>query len=287
MKAVVGEEALSSEEKVRLSLPLLPSVGLSVPPFALFDLTIADLPPFLHVQLALEFLGRFENEFVNQGINENRTIFESLDLAWSLLRTFPREQLNRIPKKVLDEVRCPVPFPLLSLCHLSYCPTTSLPMPYYLSTMLTLAPLSCNSTTPAKPPSVRKSSPPPTKPPLHRMLFPLVHLFLSPSFPLVVLCRRCYVFFLLAVLPFRLFLLKGDAYCFTASAPYCYLYFIRLRLACRCGKDERSGVDVVPPRANGEATQSTFALLPFLNFSLPSTTISSTVRFPPRPYSRY
>jgi len=24
-------------------------------------------------------------------------------LAWSLLRLFPREQLNRIPKKVLDE----------------------------------------------------------------------------------------------------------------------------------------------------------------------------------------
>ncbi|KAK4700411.1 V-type H+-transporting ATPase subunit B, partial [Phenoliferia sp. Uapishka_3] len=68
MKAVVGEEALSPEEK-----------------------------------LALTFLGRFEQEFVSQGIGENRTIFESLDLAWSLLRTFPREQLNRIPKKVLDE----------------------------------------------------------------------------------------------------------------------------------------------------------------------------------------
>merc|ERR1711939_300024 len=68
MKAVVGEEALSSEEK-----------------------------------LALEFLGRFENEFVKQGISENRTIFESLDLAWSLLRIFPREQLNRIPAKILDE----------------------------------------------------------------------------------------------------------------------------------------------------------------------------------------
>ncbi|KAK4046456.1 Vacuolar ATP synthase subunit B [Microbotryomycetes sp. JL201] len=67
MKAVVGEEALSSEEKV-----------------------------------ALEFLGRFEEEFVNQGYT-NRTIFESLDLAWNILRTFPREQLNRIPKKVLDE----------------------------------------------------------------------------------------------------------------------------------------------------------------------------------------
>lgn len=53
-------------------------------------------------QLALEFLGRFEDQFVRQGPNENRTIFESLDLAWSLLRIFPREQLNRIPKGILD-----------------------------------------------------------------------------------------------------------------------------------------------------------------------------------------
>ncbi|GAA5840225.1 hypothetical protein JCM11251_005951 [Rhodosporidiobolus azoricus] len=55
------------------------------------------------MQLAFEFLGRTEIEFVKQGLNENRTIFESLDLAWSLLRVFPREQLNRIPKKILDE----------------------------------------------------------------------------------------------------------------------------------------------------------------------------------------
>jgi V-type H+-transporting ATPase subunit B len=34
---------------------------------------------------------------------EGRTIFESLDLAWSLLRIFPKEMLNRIPQKVLGE----------------------------------------------------------------------------------------------------------------------------------------------------------------------------------------
>lgn len=34
------------------------------------------------------------------GISENRDIFSSLDLAWNLLRIFPREQLNRIPQKV-------------------------------------------------------------------------------------------------------------------------------------------------------------------------------------------
>jgi V-type H+-transporting ATPase subunit B len=87
MKAVVGEEALSPEDK-----------------------------------LALEFLDRFERDFVGQGTSsplaqsphtvtnawiagayESRTIFESLDLAWSLLRIFPKEQLNRINPKIIAE----------------------------------------------------------------------------------------------------------------------------------------------------------------------------------------
>lgn len=38
-----------------------------------------------------------------QGPYENRTIFNSLDLAWSLLRIFPRELLRRITIKTLDE----------------------------------------------------------------------------------------------------------------------------------------------------------------------------------------
>lgn len=68
MKAVVGEEALSSEDK-----------------------------------LSLEFLDKFERSFISQSPYESRTIFESIDLAWSLLRIYPKELLNRIPKKVLDE----------------------------------------------------------------------------------------------------------------------------------------------------------------------------------------
>ncbi|KAH9480299.1 Vacuolar ATP synthase subunit B [Psilocybe cubensis] len=68
MKAVVGEEALSAEDK-----------------------------------LALEFLDKFEHQFVGQGAYESRTIFESLDLAWSLLRIFPKEQLNRINPKIIAE----------------------------------------------------------------------------------------------------------------------------------------------------------------------------------------
>jgi V-type H+-transporting ATPase subunit B len=37
------------------------------------------------------------------GAYESRTIFESLDLAWSLLRIFPKEQLNRINPKIIAE----------------------------------------------------------------------------------------------------------------------------------------------------------------------------------------
>jgi hypothetical protein len=38
-----------------------------------------------------------------QASYENRTIFDSLDLGWSLLRIFPKELLKRIPGKILDE----------------------------------------------------------------------------------------------------------------------------------------------------------------------------------------
>jgi V-type H+-transporting ATPase subunit B len=68
MKAVVGEEALSSEDL-----------------------------------LYLEFLDKFERKFVTQGAYDTRNIFQSLDLAWSLLRIFPRELLHRIPAKTLDQ----------------------------------------------------------------------------------------------------------------------------------------------------------------------------------------
>ena len=68
MKAVVGEDALSNEDK-----------------------------------LTLEFMERFEKEFVAQGAYETRTIFDSLDLGWSLLRIMPKEMLNRISPKIIKE----------------------------------------------------------------------------------------------------------------------------------------------------------------------------------------
>lgn len=37
------------------------------------------------------------------GAYESRSIFDSLDLAWTLLRIFPKEQLNRINPKIVAE----------------------------------------------------------------------------------------------------------------------------------------------------------------------------------------
>jgi len=68
MKAVVGEEALTSEDL-----------------------------------LYLEFLDKFEHKFVAQGYYESRDVYQSLDIAWSLLRLFPKEMLKRISQKELEE----------------------------------------------------------------------------------------------------------------------------------------------------------------------------------------
>ncbi len=51
----------------------------------------------------LEFGNAFEKEFVGQGPNENRTILDTLDIGWRLLRLLPREELDRINTKILDK----------------------------------------------------------------------------------------------------------------------------------------------------------------------------------------
>jgi len=61
MKAVVGEEALTSDEIAYI-----------------------------------DFLDNFERKFINQGRYENRTIFSSLDIAWDLLRGFAKENLSKV-----------------------------------------------------------------------------------------------------------------------------------------------------------------------------------------------
>jgi len=50
-----------------------------------------------------EFADRFEEEYVSQGYETDRTIEETLDIGWDLLRMLPRSELKRINDKWLDE----------------------------------------------------------------------------------------------------------------------------------------------------------------------------------------
>jgi V-type H+-transporting ATPase subunit B len=67
MKAVVGEEALTDEDR-----------------------------------LYLEFLEKYEGSFLKQGPYDARDVFKSLDLAWGLLRLFPDKMLKKINKKNIE-----------------------------------------------------------------------------------------------------------------------------------------------------------------------------------------
>ena len=51
----------------------------------------------------LEFGKAFEERYIGQGPNENRTIEETLDLGWELLRILPKEELDRVDTKILDK----------------------------------------------------------------------------------------------------------------------------------------------------------------------------------------
>ena len=50
----------------------------------------------------LEFGKEFEARYIGQGMEEYRTIEETLDLGWELLRMLPREELDRIDTKILE-----------------------------------------------------------------------------------------------------------------------------------------------------------------------------------------
>lgn len=49
------------------------------------------------------FADEFENKYVSQGFNTNRSINETLDIGWELLRLLPRNELKRIKDKFLDK----------------------------------------------------------------------------------------------------------------------------------------------------------------------------------------
>jgi V/A-type H+-transporting ATPase subunit B len=51
----------------------------------------------------LQFGTAFEQQFINQGLSENRSITKTLNMGWSLLSILPREELDRVDTKVLDK----------------------------------------------------------------------------------------------------------------------------------------------------------------------------------------
>ena len=53
--------------------------------------------------LYAKFADEFEKRYVNQGYKTERSIEETLDLGWDLLRILPRSELKRIPDAMLDE----------------------------------------------------------------------------------------------------------------------------------------------------------------------------------------
>ena len=85
----------------------------------------------------LVFGKAFESEFVGQSETENRSITETLDKGWELLGLLPREELDRIDTKILDQyyshetVRLelsevitwiPIPFPPREISYLPKTP---------------------------------------------------------------------------------------------------------------------------------------------------------------------
>ena len=53
--------------------------------------------------LYAKFADEFERRYVSQGTDENRSIFETLDLGWDLLSILPRTELKRIKPEMIEK----------------------------------------------------------------------------------------------------------------------------------------------------------------------------------------
>ncbi|MDI3502306.1 MAG: V/A-type H+/Na+-transporting ATPase subunit, partial [Archaeoglobi archaeon] len=54
-------------------------------------------------QKFLEFADAFEDRFVRQGREEDRSIEETLDLGWELLAELPEEELTRMDRETIEK----------------------------------------------------------------------------------------------------------------------------------------------------------------------------------------
>jgi V/A-type H+-transporting ATPase subunit B len=54
-------------------------------------------------QRYLEFGRAFEREFISQGVEENRSMEETLDLGWHILSILPAEELIRVTEEEIAQ----------------------------------------------------------------------------------------------------------------------------------------------------------------------------------------
>ncbi len=54
-------------------------------------------------KLYAEFAEQFEQQYVSQGFDNDRTIEQTLDIGWQLLKILPRSELKRISEKYIDK----------------------------------------------------------------------------------------------------------------------------------------------------------------------------------------
>jgi len=54
-------------------------------------------------KLYLKFGNELERRFINQGMDERRTIEETLEIAWDILSILPENELRRLEKVFVDK----------------------------------------------------------------------------------------------------------------------------------------------------------------------------------------
>ena len=54
-------------------------------------------------KLYAKFAEEFEKEYVSQGFNSNRSIEETLDIGWKLLKILPKSELKRIKVQFIEK----------------------------------------------------------------------------------------------------------------------------------------------------------------------------------------
>ena len=51
----------------------------------------------------VKFAEKFEEKYINQSFIQNRTIEETLNIGWELLRMLPKSELKRIDYKFVEQ----------------------------------------------------------------------------------------------------------------------------------------------------------------------------------------